>query len=653
MGSKQMKTKLKSLFAAALCAVGLSAAAGLVPVEYLDWDDVDKQMTNAVCTAYTVVTADMAAFDAGKTYVVMDDVSVSSCITVEGTVANPTRLILCDGTKLTASAGVKVTVSGATTNALVICGQTLGTGALEATGGLRTAGIGGLSNDTPGESGTGGTVTINGGTVTATGGICAAGIGGGWGGHGGTVTINSGTVTAKGGNSGAGIGGGLYGAGGNVSINGGTVTATAGTDDEEAPTVAIGCCQESGDNGTVTFGAGNWIVKAGNAAPGADVTAEEYAADHSAKYVHIELPPEISAVSAEGFLDLTVGDRIAAAEEPIVADPKWGNGERAYVEIEGEGTPREYPELSIDTWFTTALTLGRYAMTFTSGETNETAAFWKIGDDWVVFDGSNITADVTFEAGKTYLMLGTNTVAGTLTVTDGAKFFYGEGAGFIGGTVTMSKRYGKETVEDGLYQIVEKIKGCEDNPWDVGEGVTAYTNGTELVIVGEGTITDLSDIPAGVKDAIDTVTVPEATVKGAADDAFTGFDGFMVSLPDNWQGELPDEGGNWYGATGVTPTRVPMAVKNVKVLQRYPWNGLVDAKFDLTGEGSVKVSLSVRVDGKKLKNPTVTSGTTFELAEGGELKGLKLTWDAGTDFGDDVVHEKIKVKLTVSPAEAD
>ena len=51
------------------------------------------------------------------------------------------------------------------------------------------------------------------------------------------------------------------------------------------------------------------------------------------------------------------------------------------------------------------------------------ANFWKTGDDWTVFDSSNITADVTFEAGKTYLV-----------------------------------------------QIVEKIKGCADNPWDVGVG---------------------------------------------------------------------------------------------------------------------------------------------------------------------------------------
>ena len=62
----------------------------------------------------------------------------------------------------------------------------------------------------------------------------------------------------------------------------------------------------------------------------------------------------------------------------------------------------------------------------------------------------------------------------------------------------MTKRYGTNVVEGGFYQIVEKIKGCADNPWEVGDGVEAYTNGTELVFVGRGTIADLSEIPSGV-----------------------------------------------------------------------------------------------------------------------------------------------------------
>ena len=370
-------------------------------------------------------------------------------------------------------------------------------------------------------------------------------------------------------------------------------------------------------------------------------------------------PPkqEISAVSAEGFLDLTVGDRVAEAEEPIVADPAWGNAKTATVKIDGESPAREYLELSIDTWYTSMLTPGRYGMKFTSGATNETAAFWKLGAGWEVLDNSQYNEGIEFQAGTTYLVLKAATVPDNkkLTVLDGAKFEYGTGAGFIGGQLEAPRRYRKEVVEGGpLYRIVEAIKGCEDNPWEIGEGVEAYTNGTDnLVIVGKGTITDLSEIPPAVKTGIAAITVADATVKNAAAGVFFGFDKVTVTLQENWQGELPDEKNTWCGATNVKLTRVPTAVKSVKVQQRYPWNGKVDVDFDLTGEGDVKVTVQVTVDGKKLKNPTVDGETTFELGKGKELKDCRLTWDAKADFGDAEKHEKIKVKLTVEKGEAD
>ena len=371
-------------------------------------------------------------------------------------------------------------------------------------------------------------------------------------------------------------------------------------------------------------------------------------------------PVTVDALSNEFALDLTAGDRVAADKEPIVVDPAWGEAKTATVRIDGEPNARTYNCASNDIWDTTTALVaqpGRYAMTFTAGATNETAGFWKIDKtSWEVLDNSNITADKTFEEGKTYLVLGTNTVNGkTLTVEDGAKFEYGKGAsGFLGGTVDMPKRYEQKTVGD-LIQIVEKIKGCADNPWDVGVGVEAYTNGNELVIVGEGTIADLKEIPAGVKGGIESVTVAEATVNDAAAGAFYGFtDGVTVTLPDNWKGELPDEKGTWCGAKNVELTRWPMAVKNVKPQQRYPWNGLVDVTYDVSGEGEVAVTLSVTTNGvKAVANPTVTGDVTADLGDGKELKERKITWDAKADFGDEGVHEKIKVKLTVSPAEPD
>ena len=357
---------------------------------------------------------------------------------------------------------------------------------------------------------------------------------------------------------------------------------------------------------------------------------------------------EISAVSEEGWIDLTVGDRVAKDEETIVVDPAWGEAKTATVKIDGESSARTYTSASNDTWQTAALATGRYTLALTAGATNETAAFWKVGGDWVVLDLPPCSTEgIEFQADTTYLALGQYEFAPdkTLTVLDGAKFEYGEGAGFKGGKFEAPKRYGTNVVEGGFFQIVEKIKGCADNPWEVGEGVEAYTNGTELFISGEGTITGLSEIPGAVVAGVETITIAEPTVTGAEENAFAGYSGFKVTLPDNWQGELPKNGA-WCGATGVTLTVYPMAVRNVKVRQRYPWNGKVDVDFDLTGAGAVKVTLSARVDGKKIKNPTVDGETTFDLGTGKELKDCRLTWDAAADFGDAEKHEKIKVKLT-------
>ena len=217
-------------------------ADGQVPVPYLDWDDEKKEMTGAVCTVYTEYTG-QTTLDAGTTYVVTGDVMVASAITVNGTEASPTRLILCDGKKLTAQKGVDV----ASGNALIICAQEGGTGALEATGDSYGAGIGSVSGVK------GGVVTINGGTVTATGGTQGAGIGGGSAANGGTVTINGGTVTATGRNGAAGIGGG----------------------------------KDATDQGTLTFGAGfvGGVLAGVDEASAVYMTTTAYTNDHSAKYV--------------------------------------------------------------------------------------------------------------------------------------------------------------------------------------------------------------------------------------------------------------------------------------------------------------------------------------------------------------------------------
>lgn len=307
--------------------------AAKLPVEYMDWDGeklIEKSTTEAI-----EVTDATTTLEAGKFYVVNGEVTTGN-LTVQGTKENPTTLILADGAKLTVtgeeeSAGISISRA----SALVITGQSGNTGELIANGGRYGAGIGG--NDCcdngnltinggvitanggyygagigggdcslggvvtinggavtanggycgagigGGDEGDNGTVTINGGAVTANGGEYAAGIGGGDDGHGGTVTINDGSVTAKGQSRGAGIGGGNNGNGSIVTINGGTVTATGGDDGK-----AMGG-DTFMDDGSVTFGKDmNFIIKAGDDKDSAkSMTAEEYAEDHSAKYIGI------------------------------------------------------------------------------------------------------------------------------------------------------------------------------------------------------------------------------------------------------------------------------------------------------------------------------------------------------------------------------
>ena len=156
-------------------------------VPYMAWDDGEKKLVEKTgddaCKEYEVVTADTTTFEDGKWYVVSNSVTVSSRITVTGTV----NLILCDGAKLTANAGIAVENN----NTLNIYEGWTGerdttptVGELSATGSDDAAGIGSKPSSGGGPAAptavTGGNIIINGGTVTATGAIGAAGIGGGF-----------------------------------------------------------------------------------------------------------------------------------------------------------------------------------------------------------------------------------------------------------------------------------------------------------------------------------------------------------------------------------------------------------------------------------------------------------------------------------------
>ena len=112
-----------------------------------------------------------------------------------------------------------------------------------------------------------GTVNIWGGAISASSGTYSAGIGS-YNTDGGTVNIYGGTVVAKGGTYGAGIGGGS-GAGGTVNSYGGTVWATAGRADSAYESdIGKGA---SGSTGSVVITGGSTIATNGKM----DATAKD------------------------------------------------------------------------------------------------------------------------------------------------------------------------------------------------------------------------------------------------------------------------------------------------------------------------------------------------------------------------------------------
>lgn len=240
------------------------AQAQAVPVEYRTCNQDGQGWTTATAQCIPV-TDGMDQMEAGCWYVVNQDINIEGSISINGDV----HLILADNCKLTVKG---MHVSG--NNSLAVYAQSDGDamGALESTGVVNAAGIGG------GNGADGSNITIHGGQITANAGTAeegvgqlggGAGIGGGNGGNGSHIFLNGGEITAKGsdhteydvnGNmvnnngSGAGIGGGngrnkggnQGGDGSNIYINGGKVTAVGG---------------ESGGAGIggVTLGAGTYI----------------------------------------------------------------------------------------------------------------------------------------------------------------------------------------------------------------------------------------------------------------------------------------------------------------------------------------------------------------------------------------------------------
>ena len=181
-------------------------------------------------------------------------------------------------------------------------------------------------------------------------------------------------------------------------------------------------------------------------------------------------------------------------------------------------------------------------------------------------------------------------------------------------------------------------EGSEGNPWKVGgtdgtgDLVEAWTNGTGVLTVqGAGSVTNLADVIADwadIKGGITAINVASNGVMGAMAQAFAGLGvpaPVALTLPDGWQGELPD-GGNWYGAKVELRDGYPLTVRNVRARQRWPWNGKVDVLCDMTGPAGAKDAIVTVKDGET----TLTNFTAeVTIPEGGVL-ATNFVWDAMT-----------------------
>ena len=272
-GKKKLFSKKDFIFACGLAFVGVGFALGglfvsksnqvaqealaAYAVPYMAWDEDSKSVKSVEggCSEYTFVDSTTTDWADGKWYVVSNDATIASRVTVKGTA----NLILCDGATLTANDGISVNNG----NTLNIYGQSKGTGSIIATAtSIKCAGIGGNNESACG------TISIHGGTITATGKRASAGIGGGYYGDGGSITIYDGNITANGGDWAAGIGGGDFRGAGTITIYGGNIVANGGYGG-----AGLGCGDdiESNPKGTITIHGGVITATGGENAAGIDV----------------------------------------------------------------------------------------------------------------------------------------------------------------------------------------------------------------------------------------------------------------------------------------------------------------------------------------------------------------------------------------------
>ena len=204
----------------------------------------------------------------------------------------------------------------------------------------------------------------------------------------------------------------------------------------------------------------------------------------------------------------------------------------------------------------------------------------------------------------------------------------------------MAESIGTATELQKLPRLPECEPGDIGNPWPLGPNgaePVAYTNDTNtLVIKGKGPFAEPTMKPwleEGVGPISEIVIKdPETELP---DDIFEGLgtpEPIGINLPDGWPADdLPVPGQPWHGGyVKIEEGHWPLTISNVKFQQRYPWNGLVDITFDLTGSTNVELAVTVTDGHVVIAASNFVGRTDMKFAVEGQ-KTVKLVWDADKD----------------------
>lgn len=188
------------------------------------------------------------------------------------------------------------------------------------------------------------------------------------------------------------------------------------------------------------------------------------------------------------------GTRLAAAEERIAYDPQWGNAESCSLDANGTRI-LSGGEAGVVPWSPTGP--GLYRLTHTAGNVTYTARFAVPGPETTVVEADRLETNAVWHTGGVYLVTGTVTVPGgvTLTIESGAivKFMPGArlaveaGATCLARGVVFTHAYddaaGGDTLFDGA-ETTPVVNDYELTGTITDDETTEYRYTAPLVLSG-------------------------------------------------------------------------------------------------------------------------------------------------------------------------